>query len=395
MLFCFKSAKNITLKLRKNALNTTTSMHITLLEPFFAGSHAAWATEYQKYSQHQINILSLKGRHWKWRMYGGGIALAAKFLEQKTPTDLILATDMLNLNDFLAHTRHKTADIPTAMYFHENQLTYPWSATDNDVKLKRDRHYSFINYTSALVADKIFFNSKYHLESYLGALPNFLRKFPDNKGLKNVKKIADKSEVLHLGMNLKHLDSHKKPKNEKLPLILWNHRWEYDKNPDDFFRALYILKEKGLRFEVALLGESYQNKPACFEEAKTKLADEIVHYGFAESFEDYAHWLWKADILPVTSNQDFFGGSVVQAIYANCYPILPKRLAYPEHLPKEIHKHHYFENFEQLVEMLTKAVENISLIREQNFDNFVKKYDWTEIVGKYDAVFKQLGGYLH
>ena len=59
-------------------------MHITLLEPFFAGSHAAWATEYQQFSQHDIQILSLKGRHWKWRMYGGGIALAAKFLEQNT-----------------------------------------------------------------------------------------------------------------------------------------------------------------------------------------------------------------------------------------------------------------------------------------------------------------------
>ncbi|MGB1205430.1 MAG: tRNA-queuosine alpha-mannosyltransferase domain-containing protein [Chitinophagales bacterium] len=370
-------------------------MHITLLEPFFAGSHAAWATEYKKFSAHDITILSLKGRHWKWRMYGGGIKLASVFLEQNIETDLILATDMLNLNDFLAHTRRKTAHLPTAFYFHENQLTYPWSAADADVQLKRDRHYSFINYTSSLAADKVFYNSRYHLESFLGALPNFLRKFPDHKGKQNIKQIADKSEVLHLGMNLKKFDVYKMPKNEKLPLILWNHRWEYDKKPADFFRALYILKEKGLRFEVAILGENYNNKPACFEEAKTKLADEIVHFGYAESFEDYAHWLWKADILPVTSNQDFFGGSVVEAMYANCYPILPNRLAYPEHLPKQLHKKHYFKNFEQLVQMLTYAIENIETIRTQDFDFYVKKYDWTEIVGKYDAVFKQLSQNFH
>ena len=206
---------------------------------------------------------------------------------------------------------------------------------------------------------------------------------------------SNKSEVLYLGMNLKRFDAYKMPKNQKIPLILWNHRWEYDKIPDEFFRALYLLKEKGVRFEVAILGESYKNKPACFEEAKTKLANEIVHFGYVESFEEYAHWLWKADILPVTSNQDFFGGSVVQGIYTNCYPILPKRLAYPEHLPKQLHKKHYFENFEQLVEILTYAIKNIETIRQQEFDFYVKKYDWTEIVAKYDTVFKQLSRHLH
>ena len=32
----------------------------------------------------------------------------------------------------------------------------------------------------------------------------------------------------------------------KKPLILWNHRWEYDKNPTDFFKVLYKMQEKNL-----------------------------------------------------------------------------------------------------------------------------------------------------
>jgi glycosyltransferase involved in cell wall biosynthesis len=42
------------------------------------------------------------------------------------------------------------------------------------------------------------------------------------------------------------------------PLALFNQRWEYDKDPDTFFRALYRVQEEGLEFAVALAGKSYR-----------------------------------------------------------------------------------------------------------------------------------------
>ncbi len=134
-------------------------MRILLVEPYYTGSHAVWAEGYAQYSQHHIDILSLPGRFWKWRMHGGAVTLAQKFLASDLNHDFILATDMLDLTTFLALTRTKTAHVPTAIYFHENQLTYPWSPDDRDVAQKRDKHYGFINYTSALAADAVFFNS--------------------------------------------------------------------------------------------------------------------------------------------------------------------------------------------------------------------------------------------
>ncbi|MDX1521413.1 MAG: DUF3524 domain-containing protein, partial [Anaerolineae bacterium] len=134
-------------------------MKILLIEPYYTGSHAAWTDGYAKYSQHQVDILSLPGRFWKWRMHGGAVTLARKFLASTLRPDLILATDMLDLTTFLALTRERTSGIPTAIYFHENQLTYPWSPTDRDIPLNRDKHYGFINYTSALAADAVLFNS--------------------------------------------------------------------------------------------------------------------------------------------------------------------------------------------------------------------------------------------
>ena len=53
-------------------------MRIVLLEPFFSGSHQSWAEEFQENSQHNVELLTLPGRHWKWRMHGGAISLSKK-----------------------------------------------------------------------------------------------------------------------------------------------------------------------------------------------------------------------------------------------------------------------------------------------------------------------------
>lgn len=63
-------------------------MHLTLVEPFFTGSHQQWALQYQKHSQHNVHILSLKGKYWKWRMFGGAVTLAQKFATSPVPTNL-------------------------------------------------------------------------------------------------------------------------------------------------------------------------------------------------------------------------------------------------------------------------------------------------------------------
>lgn len=368
-------------------------MKILLLEPFFTGSHQQWALGFQKHSAHQVEILSLPGRHWKWRMHGAAITLAEKFKQnyQQEKFDLILATDFLDLGIFLSLTRKKTAGIPVAVYFHENQLTYPWSPSDQDVKKGRDNHYAFINYSSALVADQIFFNSNYHLQSFISELPNFLHQFPDFKNLDNIDLIQKKSEVLHLGLDLKRFDSIFTKKQESVTTLLWNHRWEYDKNPELFFNTLLKLKEEDIPFQLIVLGESYKSAPAIFEKAKKILTKEIIHWGFAASWEIYAKLLWQADILPVSSNQDFFGGSVVEAMYCKCFPILPNRLAYPEHIPKESRTSHFYSDNNAFFEKLKHTILDFPKIKHvNNYQNFVAKYDWSILATIYDNRLEKL-----
>lgn len=368
-------------------------MRILLIEPFFTGSHKRWAQELQQFSRHEIQILSLPGYHWKWRMHGAAVTLAQQALQLAKP-DLILATDMLDVSTFAALTRKQWSDVPIAVYFHENQLTYPWSPADADVQLQRDNHYAFINYTSVLVADKVFFNSQYHMHSFLSELPRLLKQFPDYNNLETIQQIEAKSAVLALGMNLKKFDPYILPVDEKAKLrdravVLWNHRWEYDKNPDTFFKALIEIAERGIDFRLVVLGEKLSKQPPIFEFAKEKLSDKILHFGYAESFEEYAKWVCKADVLPVTSTQDFFGGSVVEAMYCNVVPFLPKRLAYPEHLPESVHSTFFYEE-EDFVNKLQRRIWDVKYLRIMNTQQYATKYHWSNLIANYDYEMKQI-----
>lgn len=371
------------------------AMNIWLVEPYCTGSHAAWAEGYQARSRHDVRLLTLPGRFWKWRMQGGAITLArqaARILEGGPEDagaacpDLILASDMLNLPLFLSLAGQPLAHVPVAFYFHENQLTYPLQPGE-----KRDLHYAFINTVSALRADAVFFNSGYHLEAFFDELPRLLKHFPDYNELWLVDSLRARSRVLPLGLDLRQLADHRpdSPRTGQ-PLLLWNHRWEYDKDPETFFRAVYQLADEGLDFGLILLGESFRNWPEEFLEARQRLADRIVHFGYAEGAGAYARLLWQADIVVSTALHEFFGAAVVEACYCGCWPIVPHRLAYPELIPARYQDVCLYEGFDDLLARLRKAIAGRKEGLEFSISQEMERFDWHSLAGRYDEAMQDL-----
>ena len=358
-------------------------MKILLLEPFFTGSHKQWAEGYRDNSKHDIEIWSLSGHHWKWRMHAGAISFSLRSNEAKVP-DVILATDMLDVSAFRGMLPNRWKHVPVVAYFHENQLTYPWSATDPDIKLKRDRHYAFINYTSALAADEVWFNSVFHHDSFLGDLPAFLSAFPDEKNLHTVDLIRDKSRVMPLGFDFGWLES--VDESKRVPRrIVWNHRWEYDKNPESFFTILMKLKEEGQVFELVVLGQEFQDSPKVFSIAKEVLAEQVVHWGYADTREQYFNLLATCSIMPVTSNQDFFGISTVEGIACGITPLMPRRLAFPEHIADQ----RFFYTSEEELEDKLRALLSHAAVRT-DLGKEVLKYSWNKVSSIYDQRFHEI-----
>ena len=370
--------------------NIKEKLKILLIEPFYSGSHKSWADGYTQNSEHTISILSLKGIYWKWRMHGGAISLAKKFnnyiRENKMP-DLILTTDMLNLPVFTAFAEVNT--IPIVTFFHENQLTYPWSTQDRDKAKKRDHHYGFINYTTALRSDLIMYNSKFHKDSFISALRKFLKQFPDHNELSNIDIIQQKSIVSHLGLSLNKFDKYKIKSNNDIPIILWNHRWEYDKNPASFFQILREIKDDGVIFKLVILGEEFDTEMDVFKQARKYFADEILHMGYCDSFDEYAKWLWTSDFLPITSNQEFFGASVMEAVYCDTVPLLPNRLTYPELFHKKSNSNLFYETDEDLATALKVSIQNHGNTSTNRLRNLASQFEWRVIAYKYDYLMQK------
>ncbi len=355
---------------------------IAIIEPFFTGSHKKWAEEFTRHSKHQIDIFGLSGRFWKWRMHAGAISLSKKILDSNQDFDVFLVSDFLDLGLFKSLVISKYPKAKFYIYFHENQLTYPWSPTDKDVALKRDNHYAFINYSSALVADKIFFNSKFHKESFIDALPQFLKQFPDEHNIWSINSIQNKSKVLSLALDLPRLNENIQKIEHS---ILWNHRWEYDKNPETFFKILKKIKDKDIKFKLIVLGEKTNSYPKIFDWAKDYFQEEILHFGYASSRVEYWNWLQKATVLPVTSNQDFFGISIIEALHSNVYPLLPNRLVYPEHIPDNDKDNHLYETDLDLEERIIRLLNNKSILGYKLPK--VTRYSWENSIEGYDVMF--------
>ena len=365
-------------------------MNILYIEPYYGESHKQWIDSYSKNSKHNIEILSLSDKWWKSRMHVGSVTLAEEYMKYDKKVDLLLCSDMLNLPVFHSICSRKIKNIPVAMYFHENQISYPWSPDDQDTRLERDFHYYFINYTSALVSSCNFFNSQYHLDSFIKGLRKYLKKMPDFNDYSSIDLISSKSSVLYLGTDLLCFNRHKQEYSNKSPVILWNHRWEYDKNPEDFFSVLGRLKRDGLDFKVVVLGRKYSRYPEVFDKARDELSDSIIHFGYCDEYSDYCKYLWMSDFLPVTSIQEYFGISVIEAVFCNTIPILPNRLSYPELYNIEEFPDLFYKDRDDLYRNLKRKINDFykSGRPKINLSEYILHYDWKYMASEYDSLFK-------
>jgi len=216
--------------------------------------------------------------------------------------------------------------LPLAVYFHENQFSYPGQVPDPGTF-----QFSSINFTSALCADRLAFNSKYNLESFLASIRGYLKKATDMDLRYLGGRIRDKSVVLYPGMDYRLIDAAGVPvkSNKTIPVIIWNHRWEHDKDPETFFHALFELACDH-DFRLIILGQQFHCQPEIFKLAKQKLADRLDHLGFVENREEYARLLRRGDIIVSTARHEFFGMAVLEGVRAGCRPLVPDRLSYKE-----------------------------------------------------------------
>lgn len=307
-------------------------MHkILVIEPYFGGSHRQFLIRLQQNIEAEFTFLTLPARKWKMRMQLSAPWFAqcvARMTEKKFDTVLCSTfVDVAVLKALLSGINGWNTKCLYCTYFHENQFVYPNRKED-----KARHQFTSINFNTALVSDRIAFNSHYNLQSFINNSRKFIQKFADVDLEDTMDRLEEKASVLYPGIDF--VGATRTPGNIKtIPVICWNHRWEHDKNPEEFFCSLEDLVKKGYIFKLIVLGQAFRDVPPVFAWARKRFAEQILHFGYVSSNKEYFGWLHNSDIVVSTALHEFFGISVMEAVGAGCIPVVPDRLSYPELYP--------------------------------------------------------------
>ncbi len=348
------------------------------LEPYYGGSHRDFADGLVANSRHAIDLVTLPDRFWKWRMRGAALHLADK-IDNPGRYDGLVLSGLMNLADLKALWGNQCP--PALVYFHENQLTYP--SRDGG---QPDLQPAFTNIVTALTARRNLFNSRMQMDAFLAASAALIRTMPDCRPKWAVEQIARKSDVVYPGCHFPPGPSASPENHSQPPLVIWNHRWEHDKNPGAFFQALDQMVKRGIAFEVALLGETFPKKPGAFDRARQQLGRRIIHFGRAKSRKDYYAWLSRGTLVISTAQQENFGIAVVEAIRHGCLPLLPHRLSYPEILPPEFHDDFLYTSQADLEEKLAGLLTRTQAYRVKSpaLVSAMGRFAWQSAIRRFD-----------
>ena len=360
---------------------------ILILEPFYGGSHKQLIDYLEKEvlcpprsagdddenkngdaatPNVTFELVSLPAKKWHWRARTSALYFAEKVAEN-ADFDILFCSSVLSLAELLGLRPDLARIRRKIVYFHENQLVYPVREAKD-----RDFQYGYNQITTALAADEVVFNSRFNLESFLENISKHLNLQPDFRPDKDAlrSRLMRKSTVIYFPIAIPqefspfrdcaHIsqsgngarpDFRSRDRGDVLRIV-WPHRWEHDKNPEDFFQVLIRLKEEvGCRFQVSVLGESYSEVPEIFERARNELSsspldnddddpkdkafDFVRHWGYLPTKADYWRHLAESHVVVSTAKHEFFGVSTLEAVVAGCFPLLPNRLVYPELYPKD------------------------------------------------------------
>lgn len=364
-------------------------MRVLLIEPWLNGSHQAWAEGYATHSGHEVHLVAHEGAFWRWRLRGGAVTLAERagaVVAEHGPPDVVLASSMLDVPAFLGHSRAWVGAVPVALYLHETQ---PARAALTGEALDDDMAYR--NWSSMLAADHVFVNSAFHRDALFGALPDLLGRPPDHRHDHRLDDVRARSTLLPVGVDVAAVHAARSGPDEGAPILLWSHRWDHDKAPELFFRALRRLDHEGVDFRVALVGANARGDPREFVEAEERFGDRLVHAGHLPRAE-YVELLGRSSVVVSTAVHEFFGIAMVEAMAAGAVPLLPHALSYPEVVPDRFHEAVLYGTYGDMVRRLQDVLADLPAARAavDGLACTMDRFDWSALAPEYDRVLAQV-----
>lgn len=352
---------------------------VLILEPYYGGSHRFFLEGLQVHVAADYTTFTMPARKWKMRMQLSALWCIEKIkglplCERRF--DVVLCSsfvDVAVLRALLVKVKGWDHATRICTYFHENQFFYPERQAE-----PKNFQFAALNFHSALASDKIAFNSSYNAQTFFSGCRKYLQTAEEMGLSATTIDLKNRSCILYPGIDFAPIDRQRRISDPGPPIIVWNHRWEHDKNPDRFFQALTELYLSGIDFRLILVGQSFPNSPQCFADAKNVFGERIIHFGYAPSYADYVALLCRGEVVVSTASHEFFGIAIIEAVRAGCLPLLPERLAYPELFANE---YLYREN--ELTEKLGRAILHRSRLSPENAHAITQRFSWQNLAPRY------------
>ena len=326
-------------------------MRILLLSAYDAASHKIWREGLVKnLDGYDWTVLTLPPRFFAWRSRGNPLSWVFGDRDvMEKHYDLIVATSMTDLAA-LKGILPSLGQTPAIVYFHENQFAYP-----EQHERKEYQNYKLTNIFTALAGDRVLFNSRYNMDTFMEGAEGLLSVMPDHVPPGIVESIRTRSEILPVPLerNCYRLG----PRASGPIRIVWNHRWEHDKAPERLLGALYMLREHEVPFHLHMMGQRFRDLPVALIGARERLGDSVKTWGFVKQVEVYRSILSSSDLVISTALHDFQGLAVLEGVAAGCLPLVPDRLAYPEFIPDQFRYPSFEGDGESEVRVLSEYLE--------------------------------------
>ena len=152
---------------------------------------------------------------------------------------------------------------------------------------------------------------------------------------------------------------------DKEDIIVFAHRDDPDKKVDDFFRILYMFKQRNPEFKYKVVVTGGGREVRLSTKGLLSSFSEVEFHSNLTKYQYYT-LLSKSRVMISTAIQENFGVCTQEALAFNVIPICPNRLSYQYLLPKEF----LYDSLEEAVEKMEQYLVNEPL-RERKLRSFV------------------------
>jgi hypothetical protein len=295
----------------------STQLDILALEPFYGGVRRAMLEAIIRGSRHRWTLLKLPPRRIERRL----AAAAHWFAEQLSRhwvgnLDLLFTSEALNLSD-LYRLMPGLLKKPSVVYFHSDQLPDPNATGQSPLDL--------VNLNTAAAASEIWFNSMFHLRSFLARAGALVKRHPELSSHSPMAELTTKAQIFQPPVDLSALHSlapaMKERRNKRTIFVETR-----DADVELLNTVLDTLERRGEAFKLFTVGNLDGLTPDLPRTALPENDDNVQAQAMLESgcFLSVKH----------DAPSDHYA---VRALSAGCWPLMPNSGVYRELIPEALH----------------------------------------------------------